>query len=330
MTANAHPFERLDPKRIVDAVESLGMWLPGEPFALNSYENRVYLVHDDERRRWVVKFYRPGRWSDAQILEEHDFLAELDEAGVPVGAPWRNESGESLHHAEGFRFALFAQVAGQAPELENPAHLFALGDVIGQLHAVGKRRPFVHRRTLDLDGMVDESREQVLSGPWLNRRQRRAYERISGELHRALKARAWPASRAIRVHGDCHLGNMLGREEHFSLVDFDDCVMAPAVQDLWMLLTAQSDQEAHMQLAEIVEGYEQHTEFDRRELEWIEPLRSLRLIRHSAWLAARWDDPAFPRAFPWVAEEGYWDGHIRTLEQQRQALDEDARWLAQC
>ncbi|GGX90912.1 stress response kinase A [Litchfieldella qijiaojingensis] len=328
MTASPHPFERLDPKRIVDAVESLGMWLPGEPFALNSYENRVFLVSDDERRRWVVKFYRPGRWSDAQILEEHDFLAELEAEGVPVGAPWRNDKGESLHHAEGFRFALFTQVAGQAPELENPTHLFALGDVIGQLHAVGKRRPFVHRRALDLDDMVRESREQVLSGPWMSRRQRRAYERISGELHAVLKEHAWSSTRTIRVHGDCHLGNILGRDEHFSLVDFDDCVMAPAVQDLWMLLTAQSDQEAHMQLAEIVEGYEQHTEFDRRELAWIEPLRSLRLIRHSAWLAARWEDPAFPRAFPWVAEESYWDAHIRTLEQQRQAMDERSIWLA--
>lgn len=328
MTANAHPFERLDPKRIVDAVESLGMWLPGEPFALNSYENRVFMVVDDERRRWVVKFYRPARWSDEQILEEHAFLAELEAAGVPVGAPWCNDEGESLHRAEGFRFALFAQVPGQAPELDNPAHLFALGELIGHVHQVGKRHDFRHRRTLDLDPMVSESREQVLSGAWLNQRQRRAYERISGELHEALTRRAWPAEWNIRVHGDCHLGNILGRDEAFSLVDFDDCVMAPAIQDLWMLLTAQNDPEAHMQLSEIIEGYEQYVTFERRQLEWIEPLRSLRLIRYSAWLAARWEDPAFPRAFPWVAEEGYWDSHIRTLEQQRQALDQDAIWLA--
>lgn len=329
MSTSPHPFERLSPTRIVDAVESLGMWLPGEPFALNSYENRVFMVSDDERRRWVVKFYRPGRWSDEQILEEHAFLSELGEAGVPVGVPWRDAGGASLHHVDGFRFALFAQVVGQAPELDNPAHLFALGDVIGSVHEVGRRRPFQHRRVLDPDQVVQESREQVLGGPWLNRRQRSSYERISGELHEALRARAWPQSWNIRVHGDCHLGNILGRDEAFSLVDFDDCVMAPAVQDLWMLLTAQSDPEAHMQLAEVIEGYEQHLDFDRRQLEWIEPLRSLRLIRHSAWLAARWEDPAFPRAFPWVAEESYWDSHIRTLEQQRQALDRRAIWLAQ-
>ncbi|WP_043532320.1 serine/threonine protein kinase [Litchfieldella xinjiangensis] len=328
MSANVHPFERLSPQRIVEAVESLGMWLPGEPFTLNSYENRVFMVSDDERRRWVVKFYRPERWTDAQIQEEHDFLFELDEAGVSVGVPWRSETGDSLHHTEGFRFALFAQVVGQAPELEKPADLFALGEVLGQVHAVGKQRDFRYRRTLDPDAMVQESRTQVLGSRWMNARQRRAYERISQELHEALRQRGWPQSWNLRVHGDCHIGNILGRDERFSLVDFDDSVMAPAVQDLWMLLTAQSDPEAHMQLAEIIEGYEQHLDFDRRQLEWVEPLRSLRLVRHSAWLAARWDDPAFPRAFPWVAEEGYWDDHIRTLEQQRHALEQAPRWIA--
>ncbi|MFY0992951.1 serine/threonine protein kinase [Halomonas sp. C05BenzN] len=328
METTPHPFARLAPARIVAAVESLGLWLPGEPFALNSYENRVYLVHDEERRRWVVKFYRPDRWTDAQIQEEHDFLAELESAGVAVAAPWRNESGDSLHRAEGFRFALYPQLPGQAPELESPAHLFVLGELIGAVHAVGRRSAFVHRLAMDLDGMVVEARERVLGSAWLDRTQRRAYERITAALHRELARHAWSPEQAIRVHGDCHIGNILGRDEHFALVDFDDCLMAPAVQDLWMLFTAEHDEERQMQLSEVIEGYEQHLDFDRRELALVEPLRTLRLLRHSAWLVARWEDPAFPAAFPWLADAGYWDGHIRMLEQQRQALEQGPRWLA--
>ncbi|XKE44083.1 serine/threonine protein kinase [Halomonas organivorans] len=323
-----HPFARLEPARVVAAVESLGFWLPGEPFALNSYENRVYLVHDDERRRWVVKFYRPGRWTDAQIQEEHDFLAELEAEEVAVAAPWRDASGTSLHRHEGFRFAIFPQLPGQAPELENPAHLFALGEVLGALHAVGERRSFAHRRTMDLEGMVEEAVVGVLGSGWLERRQRQAYERVTEALKPLLADHAWPAGRALRVHGDCHLGNLLGRDEHFALVDFDDCLMAPAVQDLWMLLTAQDEGERQMQLSEVIEGYEQHRDFDRGELALVEPLRTLRLLRHSAWLVARWEDPAFPVAFPWLADAGYWDAHVRQLEQQRQVLDTNTLWLA--
>lgn len=328
MAANLHPFESLSPGRIVDAVEALGLWLPGEPFTLNSYENRVFLISDDERRRWIVKFYRPGRWSDAQIREEHAFLAELADADVPVSAPWRDDQGESLHQAYGFRFALFPHVPGQAPELENPDHLFALGELIGRLHAVSAQHAFTERPRIEPNDLAAQSREQVLSGAWLNRRQRQAYARISESLQQALTERAWPEEAAIRVHGDCHLGNILGRNSEFTLVDFDDCCMAPAVQDLWMLLTGQDDQELHMQLSELIEGYESHHNFDRRQLAWIEPLRALRLMRHSAWLVARWEDPAFPRAFPWVASEDYWDQHIRTLEQQRSVLDRSQRWLA--
>jgi len=328
MDTTLHPFAQLSPSRVVAAVESLGFWLPGEPFALNSYENRVFLVHDEERRRWVVKFYRPQRWTDAQIREEHDFLAELTAAGVEVAAPWRDEAGESLHYAEGFRFTLFPHLPGQAPELENPAHLFALGELIGAVHAVGEQGHFVHRRALDLDGMVLEARDKVLASRWLDRRQRQAYERITATLHRRLLPHAWSADQAIRVQGDCHIGNILGRDEHFALVDFDDCLMAPAIQDLWMLFTAQEEGERQMQLSEVAEGYEQHRDFDRRELALVEPLRTLRLLRHSAWLVDRWADPAFPAAFPWLADAGYWDGQLRTLEQQRQALEARPRWLA--
>ncbi|MCT8469470.1 serine/threonine protein kinase [Chromohalobacter canadensis] len=327
MTAPKHPFESLSPAHVVDAVESLGFWLPGEPFALNSYENRVFLLSDDDRRRWVAKFYRPERWSEAQIREEHAFLDELEAAGVPGAPAWRDADGETLHHAYGFAFALFPHVAGQAPELENPAHLFALGDLIGQVHAVARRGSFQARPVQEPMAISQASCERVLASDWLSRRQRQAYARIAERLQTLLAEQRWPETALQRVHGDCHLGNILGRDEDFALVDFDDCCMAPAIQDLWMLLTAPEADEWQMQLSEVIEGYEQHVEFDRRQLRWIEPLRTLRLMRHSAWLVDRWEDPAFPRAFPWVASEGYWDQHIRILEQQRLAL-ENPRWLA--
>ncbi|WP_201296897.1 MULTISPECIES: serine/threonine protein kinase [Halomonadaceae] len=328
MQSVTHPFATLAPARVVAAIESLGFWLPGEPFALNSYENRVFLLYDDEGQRWVAKFYRPERWSDEQIQEEHDFLAELRGEGVAVAVPWRDEAGRSLHHVEGFRLALFPHLPGQAPELENPAHLFALGELIGAVHAVGERGEFRHRIRLDLDDMVREAQARVLAAPWLERRQRQAYERISDALHDELAAYAWSPRQTIRTQGDCHIGNLLGRDDNFALVDFDDCLMAPAVQDVWMFLTAEHEAEWQMQLSEVLEGYEQHREFDRRELGLIEPLRTLRLMRHSAWLVSRWDDPAFPLAFPWVTDTGYWDRHLRELEQQRMVLGRGPRWLA--
>lgn len=328
MTALSHPFALLDPSRVVTAIESLGFFLPGEPFALNSYENRVYLVSDEEQRRWVAKFYRPDRWTDAAIQEEHDFLQELAAAGVAVAAPWLNAEGRSLHAHEGYRFALFPHLPGQAPELENPEHLFALGDVIGAVHCVGKQGAFANRRRLELDDMAREASEAVMASGWLSARQHAIYQRITDTLHEQLASIDMQNVTLLRAHGDCHIGNMLGRDDHFALVDFDDCLMAPAVQDLWMLLTARHEADWQMQLSEVVEGYEQHTEFDRRELSLIEPLRTLRLMRYSAWLLARRDDPAFPVAFPWLNDEGYRDAHLRELEQQRQAMDDSPRWLA--
>jgi Ser/Thr protein kinase RdoA (MazF antagonist) len=328
MATDTHPFTTLTPTRIATAIESLGLWLAGEPFALNSYENRVFSFSDETRRRWVVKFYRPGRWSEAQIREEHAFLAELQHVGVPVAAPWQNERGDSLHQAHGFFFALFPQVPGQAPELEEPSHLFALGELIGRLHAQSQRQAFVTRPVLEPVSMARQSYEHVLAGNWLTARQRRAYMNIGNALLERLAGCEWSEASLIRVHGDCHLGNILGREAAFTLVDFDDCCMAPAVQDLWMLLTAEREDELRWQLSELIEGYEESLPFAREQLAWIEPLRTLRLMRYSAWLTARWEDPAFPRAFPWVASEEYWDQHLRILERQRVAMDEKARWLA--
>lgn len=323
----SHPYSALSPDVIMTAIERLGIQPDNEPFALNSYENRVLMFRDEEGHRRIVKFYRPQRWSKEAIQEEHDYLDELDAGGVPVGKAWRNADGVSLHEHAGFSFALFDYCAGQAPELDNPEHLFAMGQLIGRMHAVARRGSFQHRPSLSvIDGML-AAQQQVLSSGHLTRHQQRAYERISKQLMDSV-AKALPASlELIRCHGDCHLGNVLGRETHFSLVDFDDCLMAPAVQDIWMLLAVDEPQAQRAQLSELSEGYEESLTFPDHQLALVEPLRSYRLMRHSAWLVQRWDDPAFPLAFPWFASSGYWDQQIRQLEQQRQQVG-TPKWLA--
>lgn len=323
----SHPYRALSPDVVMSAIESIGFWPSGEPFALNSYENRVLMFRDDERRGWVVKFYRPERWPQATIQEEHDFLHELNVAQVPVIAPWRDSEGCSLHHYAGFDFALFPQCVGQAPELDNPAHLFALGGLLAKLHRVGEKKAFAHRATLDMPVGIIQARERVLASNWLTAHQRRAYERVTAQLQEQTAPYQAKGVVTIRCHGDCHLGNILGRDEDFTLVDFDDCLMAPAIQDIWMLLAIDDPQTWRSQLSEISEGYEEERAFPHNQLALIEPLRSYRLVRHTAWLVDRWNDPAFPQAFPWVAGSGYWDQHIRQLEQQRLQLA-SPKWLA--
>ncbi|TNH15875.1 serine/threonine protein kinase [Halomonas sp. BL6] len=323
----SHPFSALSPDLVMSAIESIGIWPSGEPFALNSYENRVLMFRDDTGARWVVKFYRPGRWSNEAIEEEHAFLTELTQAGVPVVAPWRDAHCRSLHTFGPFRFALFSQCSGQAPELDNPDHLFALGEVLGRLHEVAAQAPFQHRDTLRLAEGVSDAERRVLASPWLNDHQARAYQRVVNKIRQHLESVALSAECMIRAHGDCHLGNVLGRDGDFHLVDFDDCLMAPAIQDVWMLLPMEEPQQWRTQLSEIVEGYEETRPFPHEQMSLIEPLRAYRLTRHATWLVSRWEDPAFPRAFPWLAEAGYWDQHIRQLEQQLLQL-ETPLWLA--
>lgn len=320
-----HAFSALSPSAVMAAIESVGVYPAGEPFALNSYENRVLMFRDDDGKRWVVKFYRPERWTAAAIQEEHDYLLELHAAGVSVAAPVCLNGGNTLHRFDGFAFTLFPQRPGQAPELDNPAHLFALGGLLGRLHNVAGRRAFTHRPRLSPAPDTARASADVLASGWLGKQQRRAYEAVTSRLVKALESYAMPT--LTRCHGDCHLGNILGRDEAFTLVDFDDCLMAPAVHDIWMLLPTGEPDAWRAQLSEISEGYEEERAFPHEQLELIESLRSHRMVRHSAWLAARWEDPAFPRAFPWLGESGYWDEHIRQLEQQRVRL-ESTRWLA--
>jgi Ser/Thr protein kinase RdoA (MazF antagonist) len=322
-----HVFQTLSPSLVMSAVESLDIWPTSEPFALNSYENRVMMFRDEHGSQWIIKFYRPDRWQDATIQEEHDFLVELSQAEVPVATVWRDRRGQSLHHYEGYRFALFRHCPGQAPELDNDAHLFALGELMGRLHAVADKGTFTHRPRLELLEGVRDAQQRVFDSQRLDRHQRRGYESVITRMLEALRPYQWGEEAMIRCHGDCHLGNILGRDEHFSLVDFDDCLMAPAIQDIWMLLSANEPAEWRRQISEIVEGYEETRPFPHQQIELIEPLRAYRLIRHSAWLVSRWQDPAFQLAFPWVADKGYWDQHIRQLEQQLLVLKKP-QWLA--
>ncbi|MDH1263111.1 serine/threonine protein kinase [Pseudomonas sp. GD03944] len=318
----SHPFANLTPDLVLDAVESLGHLSDARVLALNSYENRVYQVGIEDSQPLIAKFYRPDRWSDAAIREEHAFSHELAECDVPVVAPLLLD-GESLFEHAGFRFALFPRRGGRAPEPGNLDQLYSLGQLLGRLHAVGASRPFAHRESLVVENFGHASLATVLDGGYVPSGLRPAYESVARDLLKRLdelfgRVRYNP----IRMHGDCHPGNLLHRDDAFHVVDLDDCRMGPAVQDLWMML-AGDRQERLGQLAELMEGYQEFHDFDARELPLIEGLRALRLMHHSAWIARRWDDPAFPLAFPWFAGERYWGDQVLALREQLAALDEE-------
>lgn len=322
MTSNKHPFQRLTPDFIMDAVETQGGRCDCRILALNSYENRVYQVGIEDAKPLIVKFYRPGRWSDQQIIEEHDFSSELAGHELPVVAPWRNAAGESLFPYHNFKFALYPQQGGHAPEFDNLDNLLILGRMLGRMHRIGAVRPFTSRPTLDSLSFGHASvaliREQFIPAAY-----RESYTVLTTQLLEAVEgllATAGPI-RFIRTHGDCHGGNILWRDHAPHFVDFDDARMAPAVQDLWMMLSGERQRQI-AQLEALLEGYREFCEFELAELRLIEVLRALRMLHYSAWLARRWDDPAFPIAFPWFNTVHYWGEHILELREQLAALDE--------
>jgi Ser/Thr protein kinase RdoA (MazF antagonist) len=318
----SHPFAALTPDLVLDAVDSAGFVSDARVLALNSYENRVYQVGIEDEQPLIAKFYRPDRWSDAAILEEHQFTAELAECEVPVVAPLIL-NGQSLFQHAGFRFALFPRRGGRAPEPGNLDQLYRLGQLLGRLHAVGSSRPFAHRETLAVDNFGHASLKTLLDGGFVPRSLLPAYESVARDLLRKVdQLFAGVRYQSIRLHGDCHPGNMMCRDEVLHIVDLDDCRTGPAVQDLWMML-AGDRQERLGQLSELMDGYQEFHDFDPRELPLIEGLRALRLMHHSAWIARRWDDPAFPRAFPWFDNERYWGDQILALREQLSALDEE-------
>ncbi|MWV15241.1 serine/threonine protein kinase [Pseudomonas sp. L-22-4S-12] len=318
----SHPFATLTPDLVLDAVESLGYLSDARVLALNSYENRVYQVGIEDDTPLIAKFYRPGRWSDAAIREEHAFSAELAACEIPVVAPLVRD-GETLFEHAGFRFALFPRRGGRAPEPGNLDQLYRLGQLLGRLHAVGASRPFAHREALGVDNFGHASLTTLLDGNFIPRSLLPAYESVARDLLKRLdQLFASVRYTPIRLHGDCHPGNLLCRDDSFHIVDLDDCRMGPAVQDIWMMLAGERHERLG-QLAELVDGYNEFHDFASRELPLIEGLRALRLMHHSAWIARRWDDPAFPRAFPWFANERYWGEQILMLREQLAALDEE-------
>ena len=334
-----HPFETLTPDRVLDALETVGLRGDGRLTALSSYENRVYQVQLEDGSAVVAKFYRPARWSDAQILEEHAFALELMAAEIPVVAPLLLR-GSSLHHAEGFAFSVSPRRGGRPPELDDADVLEWIGRFLARIHSVGATRPFLNRPALDVATFAVDSRSWLLAHDKIPLDVQSEWERLSQQaidmirvfpgLGDGVGAAGRDPLRTVRLHGDCHPGNILwtpldapstaGPGPHF--VDLDDARTGPAVQDLWMLVSGDRQQRSR-QLGALVDGYEQFRAFDRRELALIEPLRTLRLIHYSAWLARRWDDPIFPINFPWFGSTDYWKGQVLMLQEQLEAMQED-------
>ncbi len=321
--ASQHPFDALDPATVLDAVEAAaGVRSDGRLLGLNSYENRVYMVGVEEGPAVIAKFYRPGRWSDAQISEEHAFSEELAAAEIPVVPPQRCH-GQTLVYSHGFRMALYPMRGGRMLEADDQAVLRRLGTYIGRIHAVGAAGRFEHRPALDAGDHGRQARDRLLEGNWLPPHLEEAYATLTDDLLEAVGA-CWERAGAvaqIRLHSDFHPGNVLQTEDGFHLVDLDDACFGPAIQDLWMLLPGErAEREAYLDA--VLAGYRTFCDFDPRELHLVEPLRTLRLMRHAAWLAERWADPAFPRAFPWFEASRYWEEHLLALREQLAALAE--------
>ncbi len=302
----------------------------GRLLALNSYENRVYRVGlEGEGDALVAKFYRPARWSNETVLEEHRFAGELAAVDLPVAAPIAGPTGDTLLEHGGFRYAVFPCFGGDWPELADAESRRWLGRLIGRIHAVGAIRRFVHRAPLDTEALGARPREALLAGEALAPEWRSEYERASAELLEAARASFAQAGdvRTLRLHGDCHRGNVLWSRDGPTFVDLDDCRNGPAVQDLWMLVSGDAHEVA-VQLEDLLDGYTTFHDFDRRELRLVDALRGLRIMHYAAWLAERWDDPAFPRSFPWFGTSAYWAEHVQALREQLGAIEESMadRW----
>lgn len=307
---------------MLDALDSIGLRGDGRLLALNSYENRVYQVGIEDDNPLVVKFYRPGRWSDQAVLEEHAFTQELVAAEIPV-VPALMLNGATLHQYQGFRFAVFTRHGGRAPELGDPAVLEWTGRFIGRIHAVGGVKPFAHRPALDIDTFGTEPCEFLQANDFIPMDLKASYAAIAQQALDGVRRcydRAGELPQ-LRLHGDCHGGNVLWTDAGPHFVDFDDARMGPAIQDLWMMLSGERSEQVR-QMGDILAGYEDFCAFNPRQMHLVEALRTLRLIHYSAWLARRWDDPAFPAAFPWFNTQRYWQDRILELREQVALMDE--------
>lgn len=326
LNQDSTPFLRLDPDCILAAIESIGFRIDGRLLALNSYENRVYQVGLEDTAPIVAKFYRPNRWSDAQILEEHAFVNELAEAEIPVVAPLVIKGKTLLHYCHeeaAFRFAVFPRQGGRTPELDRRGSLEWMGRFLARIHAVGARRMFESRPYIDIESFGVEPSRYLFSNDFIPQDLREVYRGVVGQALEGVRRcyeRAGDVAN-LRLHGDCHLGNVLWTDEGPHFVDFDDSRNGPAIQDIWMLFSGDRS-EMQAQLNEFLEGYERLQDFDLRQLNLIEALRTLRLIHYAAWIAMRWNDPAFPVAFPWFNTQRYWQDRILELREQIALMDE--------
>ena len=340
--ADRAPYARLTPHQMLDALAAAGFPITGGLIQLNSYENRVFQVFLEDGRIVVAKFYRPQRWSDAQILEEHGFAAELAGHEIPVAAAWPLQIETDARDANlvrmlgptlacfdtpvgSYRFSVSERLMGRAPELEDPATLAWIGRFIGRMHAVGSTSSFKKRHTLSVQTFGRDNRDWLIAQDIIPPDAASAWAQVTIDALDAAQAAfdAGSPARQLRLHGDCHMGNVLWAADGPHFVDLDDAVNGPATQDLWMLL---SGDRASMtrQLSAVLEGYESFMDFDWRELRLIEPLRTLRMIHHSAWIARRWADPAFPVAFPWFESPSYWAEQTTRLREQIKAMAEPA------
>jgi len=329
MTAAANPpdpdtlaYQNLQPHDILDAVEALGFPCDGRMLALNSYENRVYQVGQDTGRPLVAKFYRPGRWSDDAILEEHEFALELSEAEIPVLAPLQRD-GETLFEHGPFRFAVYPCHGGRAPELDDIELQKQMGRFIGRIHLRGATHDFEHRPTLDMESFGIRSCNYLLDNNVIPDDIRDSYTSICENLFAEIEA-CYERSghvRQLRLHGDLHPANVLVNEEQLHIVDLDDARTGPAVQDIWMFLSGNKEEQTP-QLDALLEGYSEFRPFDTAELNLVEALRTLRIMHYAAWLARRWEDPAFKTAFPWFESRRYWDEHVLALREQFALMQE--------
>ena len=317
-----HPYDALTPDCVIDCIESTGLISDLRLLALNSYENRVYQVGIENQAPVIAKFYREGRWSDDQILEEHAFSQELVDHEISFVAPLKIND-QTLHHAHGQRFSVFERRGGHPPELDNLDHLYRLGQTLGRIHRIGAASDFKYRRHISAERMATASRHFVQDA-FVPLELRTAYTTLAADcdsLASEISASMGEGDKQ-RIHGDCHTGNILWRDDTAHFVDLDDCVMGPAIQDVWMFLSGERHQQER-QLSEFVEGYEEFHDFDTRQLGWIEALRTLRIMHHARWLAERWTDPAFPKAFPWFGQGRFWSDHILELREQLGAMNDE-------
>lgn len=316
-------YANLEPEHMIAALEEFGYRCDGRFLALNSYENRVYQIGIEDAPPVVAKFYRPARWSDPQIIEEHEFALELADSELPVVAPLAH-AGETLLKSSDFRFAVYESRGGRSPELDDYDLQRQLGRFVARIHLIGETRSFKTRPSVDIESYGSESCDYLFEHEFIPYELEEAYDSVSAQVLDEVEACLERAgnTRQLRIHADFHPGNVLIAGERIHIVDLDDARHGPAVQDLWMFLSG-DQQEQMPQLAALLEGYEEFRQFDARELHLIEALRSLRIMHYAAWLARRWQDPAFKVAFPWFSGQRYWDEHILTLREQISLMQEE-------